>query len=563
MLTIKNIIKSLFAEPIGFKRWMLVLCGIVFFTTASYAQKPVAFYLKNLPCPRIGTDSDKDIIKDLEADDFVVIEVDCSLFPKTSPALEDRLVEFHLQSPEFIKSHIGSDSNIDYGTIMYVPAGYRVARNIPVWNLLKYGAKNNMDKIMKSYNTDVVKKYKVKKADTPEAMVDLNGRPLDYNLYIDFIYPSGTPKQKVPLLLNFSSNAPRFYPFSPKAEKQIAYRAVFPIGFLVSGYAFANLDHCFIPTAKRGVYSHFKDYSLDKYNAVAYVTSSIRYIRSVADKYNLNGRIGTMGISKASYSAVIAANVHNNTMKEALPDYGAVNLNQPYQGYSSSVDVSYAASGDGTWRLPQIIDSESAPMVTSMGKHDKFVRHWDAYPVVLSHLNKVNNIHLDLWMEELGHTYPGMGDDFTTGIRRYSLIKTFFDRYLKPDEHISPEVFYILPKQNTEDVNVDGTFRTLIPDALLPKDMKDVPTDDVITVRFLSAMNLSSIKENIKIENQKTKKAVQGTWEASMKNTCFKFTPAGVLDKATTYVIKVADVTTDVNGNKLGKNAERYFATKK
>ncbi len=537
--------------------FFLLLTTLCSFTLLS--QKPVVFYLNNLPFPRIGTESDDGIIRELKADGFLVLEVDCSVFPKTSPELEDALVKFHLESPEYIKLFTTEGEVIDYGTVLYVPAGYKVARNIPIWNIEKYGPPNIKDRVLKSYNTDVVKKHKISPAKTADDMVTPDGKPLDYNMYIDFIYPSGNPHTKVPLLLNFSSNDPRFFPFSPKGEKQVAYRAIFPIGFLISGYALANMDHCFIPTAKRSTYGHSPVYSLDRYTAVAYVTSGIRYIRSVADKYNLNGKIGTMGISKASYSAVISANVHNNTMKEFLDEYGAPNPNQPYQGYSSKVDVAYAASGEGTWRIPEIIDSESVPMVTSMGKFDKFTRHWTHYPVLLSHLNKVDNIHLDLWMEELGHTYPGMGDDFATGMRRYSLIKTFYDRYLKPEEHVKPEVFYILPKLGTKDVKTDGTFRTMIPDDILPPDMKEISKYDPVTVRFLSPMNIALIKNYLQVVNKKDGKTVKGIWNAYMKNTCFRFTPDGKLEKGSTYVIKILKGAPDIAGNTLEKSASREF----
>lgn len=68
-----------------------LLLFAVLFVTESYSLKKlksVAFYLKNLLTERIGEYSDKKIKEILELDDFLVIEVDCSSFPKTSPELE-------------------------------------------------------------------------------------------------------------------------------------------------------------------------------------------------------------------------------------------------------------------------------------------------------------------------------------------------------------------------------------------------------------------------------------------------------------------------------------------
>ena len=545
-------------KKIGF-----VLCvWLLYGSYCTTAKTPVVFYLKNLPCPRIGTDSDSDILRDLRKDGFLVEEVDCSRFPKESPFLEDSLTEFHIQSPKLLEKYEQKGIEIDYGTILYVPAGYRVACNIPVWNIVKYGPPHILDYILEHYNTAVVKKFKVPKVKTVDEIVGLDGRPIDYNLYIDFIYPSGKPKQKVPLLLNFSSNVPRFYPFSPQATKEIAYRTIFPIGFLVSGYAFANLDHCYIPTSRRGVFGHTVPYSLDRYTGVAYITSAIRYIHSVADTYNLNGKIGSMGISKASFAAVLSARPNNASVPEERTAYGHPILDQPYPGYPSTVDVAYAAAGDGTRKLPNLLTEGSAPMVTSMGKRDKFKEHWGLYPKVLTHLERKQIPFVTLWMEELGHTYPGLGYDYTTGLRRYTLLKRFFDFYLKPQEHTYPELFYILPRENSEDVRPDGTFRTLISDELLPPDLAEVSRYSPITVRFLSSMQPESVSDYLHVIETKSGHPVPGKWTVSMHNTIFQFTPAIPLHAEEEYMIQIRQGMPGENGRSFLKNAYRYFKCK-
>ncbi len=543
------------AFPIILAAFLLALPG----ASVATAQSPVAFYLKNPPCPRIGTDSDEDIIRDLRADGFLVFEIDCVGYPKTSPAFEDRLAAFHLASPAWLKERVPADVKIDFRTIFYVPAGYRVARNIPVWNILKHGPPRIQDYILETYNTAIAKKFKIKPVKTAAEMVARDGGPLDYNMYMDFIYPSGTPREKVPLLLNFASGSPRFSPFSPEGKKEVACRVIFPIGFLISGYAFANLDHCFIPMARTGVYGFVQPYSLDNYTAVAYVTSSIRYIRSVAGKYNLNGRIGTMGISKASYSAVISARIHNDRQPEASTRYGQPAALQPYQGYSSKVEVAYAASGMGTRHIPKLVDADTVPMVVSMGKFDKFTHHWTQFPLILSHLDKVDNNHLGLWMEELGHTYPAIGDDLATGLRRYSLMKTFFDRHLKPEEHTNPEVFYILPKEGEHNVSADGTFRVLPDDAILPKDLGTQSVNAPVTVRFLSAMDVSKIADYLSLVNTQTGKAVFGKWTPTMRNTTFTFASGEKLESGTCYVVKVSKGAPGADGTTLQTATGRRF----
>ncbi len=523
---------------------------------------PVAFYLKNLPIPRIGTDSDVDIINDLKADGFLVVEVDCSGYPSGSPALENRLLDFHIDVPNYLPAHTPSGVTPDLKTIFYVPAGYRVARDIVVWNIKDYGAENILNYVMTVYNTEVVNEYKIPQVTTPDQMVDKKGMPIDYNLRMDIIYPSGTPAQKVPLLLNYSSNSPRFAPFSPETSGrlEVRRRAIYPLGFLSTGYAFVNIDHCYIPLSRSDKfnYGYYDRYTLDSYNGVAYVTSALRYIQSQLDTYNLNGKIGTMGISKASYASVVAANVHNDVMSEYSSAHGATNPNQPYQGYRSHVDVAYAAAGAGTTRTSRIVDEDTSPMITSIGRDDSY-NHWPLYPAAITPLINAGIIRLDMWMEEMGHTYPVSGTDYVTGIDRYPLFKTFFDNFLKPEDHVNPEVYYILPKENTSTVYPDGTFRSLLPDKVLPP-LKGISPMDQITVRFLSSMNTGTISQYLKVIDVASSTEILGTWAPSMKNTCFKFTPGTALEVGLSYKVQVLENAEDVDGNKLQSGVERIFS---
>lgn len=533
---------------------------------APVPSKALAFYLKNLPIPRIGTDTDEDIIRDLRADDILVFEIDCSSYPAESPALEEKLLEFHMEVPGYLAANAPADVTPDLNTIFYVPAGYRVARNVPIWNIKEFGAPNVLDRVLEVYNKEVVNKYYIPKVASADEMVNQKGHPLDYDLRIDFIYPSGSPTEGVPLLLNFSSNTPRFRPFSPATSNklEVKRRAIYPLGFLCSGYAFANLDHCYIPLSRSDSdnYGYFDRYSLEDFNGVAYLTSAIRYIHSSLGQYNLNGRIGTMGISKASYSAVISANTNNADMSEHSSGFGTPPAEQPYPGFKSHADVAYAAAGNGTRRTGKAIDSQSSPMITSIGKLDSY-NHWPLYPDAINPLIEAGIVRLDLWMEELGHTYPVSGTDYTTGMERYPLFKTFFDRFLKPEEHVNPEIYYALPRENFDQVYPDGSFHALLPKYVLPDNMQGVSPIERISVRFLSPMNTETIASFLKVIDLSTGEEAPGTWEAGMKNTCFSFTPAEELTVQRQYKLQVLAQAEDADGNKLLNGMERVFTTTK
>ena len=94
---------------------------------------------------RVGGFSDSQIMNQLSKDGFIVIDVDCSDFPRTSPQLEDALVHFHMKCSEVYSRYEDSTQTVDVTNIFYVPEGYTVTRNIPVWNIQEHGAEGSME----------------------------------------------------------------------------------------------------------------------------------------------------------------------------------------------------------------------------------------------------------------------------------------------------------------------------------------------------------------------------------------------------------------------------------
>ncbi len=502
------------------------------------ALKPLAFYLKNLPAARVGTLSDEQIKTGLEADGFIVIEVDCSSFPKTSPELENELVKFHKNCASVYSSYENSEQKVDIKSIMYVPEGYTVTKDIPVWNIRDHGADGSVERVVKFWNDVIVSKHGQASVTDADQMHNPDGSPIDWWLRMDIIHPSGKVPAGVPLLLNFSSNSPRFSPFSPENTDQVIWRNIFPIGFLTTGYAFANADHCYNPLARNDTWGYHDQYSLEDWNGLAAVRAYVRYLKGHMEDYNLNGKIGVMGISKASYSAVRIADPENASGSEHALFNGTPNTKeQPWPGYDSRVDVSYAAAGNGSRRIPKYINAGCVPMITSVGKTDQY-GHWAVYPEVVRHMVDIDHIHLPLWMEELGHTYPGMGTDMATGEDRYVLFKRFFDHYLKPEESTRADVFYILPKEGAS-VDVLGRSRILPPDAFLPQVLLGLPKESPVCVRFLESYPVEEVSGKVTITPEEGGEPVTGTWEASMHGTCFKFTPDVPFSIGKSYKITV------------------------
>ncbi len=530
---------------------------------AEKVLKPVAFYLKNLPIERIGTETDEKVINDLKADNFLVVEVDCSAYPQTSPGLEEALVLFHENCPKLLSSYEDENTQIDYNTVFYVPEGYTITRNIPIWNIREHGAEGSLQRVMQTYNDVVAPKFKIPTVTKPEDMVGPAGQPIDYNLYMDIVHPTGNATQKVPLLLNFASNYPRMNPFTPKGGKEGIHSCIFYIGCLTTGYAFANVDHCYNPLSKVDYYGYFDQYTLDDWNGLASTTAYVRYLKSHAAQYNLNEKIGVMGISKASYSAMRISNTKNAEGSEYSLFNGTPNNKpQPWPGISSTVDVAYCAAGNGTRRAARYIDENTVPFLTSAGSKDEY-NQWNLFPEVVKCLqNQSSLIYYPFWMEELGHTYPGLGTDLATGINRYELFKEFFDNYLKPSATSPLKVFYVLPKENASEVDSKGNSRTLVHDGLLPSSMFGLSAYSPVTIRFLSEMSLSEIEEKVKVYNQ-ANEPVPGEWTAKMKNTLFVFTPSADLIKDETYRIVVPSGLKNLSGQDLQQDFIRTFVVTK
>lgn len=542
------------------KRVLLSLSIVLTITLTAQQKTPVAFYLTNLPTQRIGQMSDAAIKDSLTNLGFLVIEVDCKNYPTTSPELEDYLVQFHKTTPALLASYNTDLIEPDLDAIFYIPEGYLIQKGVPVWNIREHGADGSIERIMSTYNSVIVPKYGVPAVTQAEDMIDQYGNPLDYNLRIDIIYPSGNTVQDVPLLLNFSSNSPRQVPFNPTKTNEVIYRSIFPLGFLTTGYAWANADHCYNPLARGEVWGYFDQYTLEDWNGLATVTAYIRYLNAHASLYNLNGKIGCMGISKASYSAMRIANLKNAEGKEYFRFNGIENAKpQPWLGYPSTVDVVYSAAGNGTRRATTYADEYTVPIISSAGLKDEY-NQWDVFPEVVKRYNDKDIIHLSLWMEELGHTYPGLGTDLTTGLDRYPLCKAFFDNYLKPTSTQTPlEPYYILPKEAATEVDVYGNTRILVRDNILPPAMLGVSPYAPITVRFLSEIEVSEASAHIKVIHQSSNQEVVGQWVAKMKSTSFEFTPTMAMEIGETYIIKVLPGLSNSNGQMVTSEFIRSF----
>ena len=519
-----------------------LLIGISMAVFADKTAVPAAIYLQNLPGERIGEWTDQQIIADLQAQGMIVITHDCSSLPKTSPELETAILEWHRTLANHLTDYDTDTTTIESRSMYFIPEGYTY-RKEAVWNFVDHGADGSLEYIMRKYNQYVVPNLGRDSAFVYTDMLTRTGEQIDYNLYVDIIYPTGTATKQVPLLINHSSSDYRQNQTRPEAAKNTIYRTIYQLGCLTTGYAFANMDHCYNPVARDVVYKYFDDgYTLDDWDGLASNTACIRYLRSHLSQYNLNGLIGCMGISKASYAPVRLANRLNATQDEYFFFNGQKNTHeQPWPGVPSTIDVAYAAAGNGTRRIPKYVDGNTVPMITSAGKSDQYGQ-WAVYPEVVSHMETIDHNHLSMWMEDMGHDFPCVGTDLRTGIDRYVLCKRFFDRYLKPNEVDTTAVLYILPKEDAPEVTTRGESRVLPLDGILPENMMGISTYEPITVRYLYQVDTMAIAQKIQIIDAQNH-PVPGKWTVHMQGTCLCFAPSVALNQGATYRILVDGIT--------------------
>lgn len=524
------------------KRFKLFIFLCVGCCIAAYAEKklvPVAIYMQNLPCERIGQWTDEQCIADLKAQGMIVIPHDCSEHPTTSPELETAILEWHRTLAGHLTDYDTDTTTINSKSMYFIPEGYTY-RKIAVWNFVDHGADGSLEYIMRKYNQYVVPNLGRDSAFVYTDMLNRKGEQIDYNLYMDIIYPTGTSSKQVPLLINHSSSDIRQNQTNPEADKNTVYRTIYQLGCLTTGYAFANMDHCYNPVARDAVYKYFDDgYTLDDWDGLASNTACIRYLRSHLSDYNLNGKIGCMGISKASYAPVRLSNKMNATQDEHFFFNGQPNTKpQPWPGVPSTIDVAYAAAGNGTRRIPKYVDDNTVPMITSAGKSDQY-GHWALYPEVVKHMDTIDHNHLSMWMEDMGHNFPCMGTDLRTGMNRYVLCKRFFDRYLKPTEVDTTAILYILPKENAPIVTTRGESRVLASDGVLPENMLGISPYEPVTVRYLYEVDTTNLAQRIQILDADDQ-PVAGEWTIHMQGTCLRFMPDSALTQNATYRI-IAD----------------------
>ncbi|MBR5448423.1 MAG: Ig-like domain-containing protein [Clostridia bacterium] len=321
-------------------------------------------YIVNADFERIGTDSDVEIIKSMMERGYIVTVLDYKNHSKAkSPDLD---FSIQLLRDKIYKGNYFTDRSVfmagDYPNSFVVPSGYDVSPHHVFWEIDKHGTDGTFDKIIEYWNNDfrawntnkelvipwvdddgnrkatqtahdgtepvwlnadgtenpdgTYIKIKHTKAEKITDCVKKDGSPIDLNLYMSFIYPTGSAE--VPVLALVGSSEHTIKGSASTQRPQL-------IGAALNGYAGVVFDHGWTPMSRADHYGYFDGstpasgsvtgnnttYSIQFYNEVEILTAAMRYIRyeSLAEeKFNFKlDAIGAYGNSKGGWMAYLGA----------------------------------------------------------------------------------------------------------------------------------------------------------------------------------------------------------------------------------------------------------------
>jgi len=518
----------------------------IYFREETTGDQPaeVIIYVMNSAWERLGTESNLSILKDYIEKRFIVVTLDLGREPAAvSPAID---FDIHLlyracagyKTPSILRAMKLEPKS---GRYLILPEGYRAATDLVYWEIDKHAVNGTLEYIMKTYNTEVVPKVKgLQPAQKPSDMVDRNGKPFDYRIMMDIIYPSQA-KKKCPVFV-----------WSNTGQDRATHHQYL---FQLRGYVYVNMGHCFNPVTVH--YWHFLNFTLDHWNGLACYTAAIRYLNKNADLYAMDtDHIGMMGISKGQYAVTRLSAPNHATTKEALtfpevpqslaksaeglgkfPEgtYGP----QPWPGYSSRIHCGWQGMGAGLW-CGRYVTPDYVPTILACGDHDNDSVVKDGTPAFLRALEKLDTNHVYLPMDDLGHSIS-VGYDKRLGVDRYQLVNDFFDRYLKVKDKLPPVVLIATPRDGATDVDPATTIR-----------VQFAPVIDEKTIVGGRGIVVTNVGEN---------REVPGSWKVSHGGTMFSFVPAQPLAKGQQYEVSVTGEVKDKAGTALTAVRKVRFTT--
>ena len=511
----------------------------VYYLEGQTGEEPrnVIVYIKNAAWERIGNESDLSILSDYINQKFIVITADLGNDSKAvSPYIDNDVNDIYSAVFGYKTTSLLKDINLvpkQYRCYI-LPEGYRVTTDLVFWEIDKHGAYGSLESIMKMYNEGVVgnpKAPNAKPVTNPSELRDKNGKPFDYTMKMDIIYPSQTNK-KLPAFIYSETSQLRNAHTEPTTESHLNW-------FQLRGYVYVVMEHCFNTTTI--AYWHFGNFTLDHQNGLACYSAAVRYLNANKDKFNIDAdHMGMYGISKGQYAVTRLSDPNNATGTESKKYDGFPEGSpepQPWQGYPSKIACGWQGMGMGLFES-EYITPDYAPTILACGDNDRDVITKEGTVRFVNRLEELDVNYIALYQEGLGHM-QSWGYDKRAGVDRYQLVIDFFDRYLKVNEKLPPVVLMSFPKDSAENVSPSAK----------------------IVINFAPVIDEKTILENqaIKVVKASDNKEVKGTWKASNGASKFTFSPDQPWEKNEQYIVTVSKKVKDKVGTPMEKEKKIKF----
>ncbi len=344
----------------------------VYFDRQNATQmRDVIFYVINWNGERIGTESDVSIVTDYvkagraieSGNRATVIVVDFGGNVKmVGGTIEKTLTQLRAELVGSGKLTVWSDPTaatktettvgVHSGYVYFLPAGYRVERDILYFESDKHSSLGTLNRVLKAWNEYIADKKKItyayhtgtaackcghaadatciagapqldqngnavphaeQLAPTVSRVEDCrrpDGSPMSYKNRLDIIYPSGA-KIKTPVYSMAATHSPRTNNVGNTESRAHL------VGFTFSGYTTAIFDYVYVPMARDDHFKYIAPYGTHSQNAAKSSRAAMRCIRYYAELLGYSSElIGVAGISKGTPAAAVLSTVNNKDVKE-------------------------------------------------------------------------------------------------------------------------------------------------------------------------------------------------------------------------------------------------------
>lgn len=548
-------------------------------TTSDGRKYEVIVYVIGHNEARIGQESDVSILTDYLGQGYIAVVLD---YKYHELAIASQL-EYSIQN---IRKKIQSSGTylgvlaekrpaIKKDCNFALPAGYRLARNVVYYNLLDNGIAGTAEQIVKAWNDASTSQYTFKnakgskvpaceynndeggwyEATSVEQLVRPDpvtgeARPLDFNLYMDIIYPSD-PTRETPVYMLSSSHEQR-------EGESVGNGGPLHTGLLLRGFTTVAYDHEYFPMARDDHYGYFigtYGYGMARQIGVKTHTAAVRCARYYAAEYGYSEADGYSvgGGSKASYCAILGSDEPNDRAELASFEGDSFNTTdyttagQPWLTYSAKSEMAgekisarvqgvVTFMGDGTNLHAQIVNKDTSPTVIACGIYDQFGA-WEKWPACQETYMKYDVPHLAMSMYDRGHAWPAEVDSVLKYDRSQAMIEFLY--YWANNENVAPRVIYTSP-YNGDDGNKN---------------------EEPIVIHFAGDIPLDEVTSKVKIVDVTANTSLTGKWTASAGNNKFEFTANEDFVNGHTYEIVIPNTLADSRGTCLEETVTTTFVS--